>query len=286
MATRSTLRDILVKIYQPRRGIIEFGDGPPATQDGAPALGVLGGGAGDDGEGSGGGSAISLPAMRFASGGGVPDEPDPFDYSQFFQNPNQLEVLRGMFERGGDRGFGGRESFDRGLGDLPEGEIGDIPGGYSTLGGLIGGLLPVPFAGTIGRLGGGIADIIGDLERARRFDPEYDPDTWGHLSAIGNELFGDIFGAGQSHTHQARDDYRGRTGTGLNDAALDAAERARSTGSSYSGPKGVVGRSGGQFGRRNRSRGGDRGFGGPGDRGGRSAGVSGGGFRGGDENAA
>ncbi len=186
-----------------------------------------------------------------------------------------MSLFRGG-DRGADRGFGGADSFDRGFGDLPEGNIDDF-GGYSTPLGIAGSLLPIPFGGTLGSIVGGGLDIFRDYDRADEFDPEGTSGGFGgFIDAVVNEMSGGR--AGQSAFDSRIDNYQERTGTGLNDAALGAS----TSGSSYAGPKGVARRSK----NRGRDRGADRGFGGPSDRGGRSAGASGGGFRGGDENAA
>lgn len=152
-------------------------------------------------------------------------------------------------DRGSDRGFGGPGSTDRGFDDLPKGDIDDI-GGYSTIGtgaGLATGI------GGLGLIGSGI-DTVRDYNKAKDFDPEYESGLGSWASSLLNELTGGLLG--KSQRDRARDNYRDRTGTGLNNAALDAAGK----GGGYSGPKGVNKRN--EKMKEVRDRGGDRGGGG------------------------
>lgn len=142
---------------------------------------------------------------------------------------------------------------DTGFSPAPEatGNLDDI-GGVSTVMGLAGLATGFPGLG----LAGNVVDTIRDKVAAEDFDPEYE----GNLGKWGSSFINDLTGGllGRSHYDRARDEYRDRTGTGLNDAALDAARNPGRTG--YSGPKGVAtGRdgnrtAGGQSGEQSRSR--------------------------------
>lgn len=133
-------------------------------------------------------------------------------------------------EVGGGAGAEGRVSSE-----TPATASGDIDaiGGYSTIGTGLGMLTGLPGLGMVGSA----VDTVIDKNKAEEFDPEYEGNIgkWG--SAFINDLTGGLLGT--THREQARDDYRERTGTGLNDAALDAA--LDPAGRGYSGPKGVVG---------------------------------------------
>ncbi|NIA67775.1 hypothetical protein HBA54_04155 [Pelagibius litoralis] len=238
-----------IQAGQGGRGPSGIGEGQGGADDAAApnpqSLASLGGGA--SGGGSSGAADVGLP------GPGLSGEED-------------IEALQSFFERGGDRGFGGLDSFDRGFGDLPVGDIDEF-GGYSTLGSLAG-LLPIPFAGTAGGLVGGIADIVRDYSDADDFDPTGTSGGFrGFIDAALAELSGDQLG---TRAFDSRvDNYKDRTQTGLGSDALGATRDVKRGRKTYSGPKGVVGPRdrGGQRGERGR---------GPGGRGGGSTGRGGG----------
>lgn len=108
-----------------------------------------------------------------------------------------LYVISGR-DKGGDRGFGGRDSFDRGFDDLPSGDIDNfidgIPGGASTAGSAIGAVTGTgPLAGLVGS---GV-DVYRDYKKAKGIDPEYDSNIgkWG--ASILDELTGGLLGKSQ-----------------------------------------------------------------------------------------
>ncbi len=281
----ATLREMLVKIYQPTRGLIDFGDGPPATQDGAPALGVLGGGAGDDGGEEGGMGAITLPGLRAPGlgGGGAPDTGAPGlgdGFGEVFQDPNQLRQLLEGFERGGQSGEAG--------GFAGEGTTPGIDGytnldsPFGTLLDIVGAVGPGPIGWVAAAAKAGIR--AGNLDRIdqqlKDAGFERGLSGWqelGGIAGVNNYAEGSWAGnlaASAAAQRSARDGEQGFRSTSA-------------TGETYrTSPSGPTQRTKSSSSYRGNDRGADRGFGGPSDRGGRSAGASGGGFRGGDENAA
>ncbi|HEX9867766.1 MAG TPA: hypothetical protein VGC99_04080, partial [Candidatus Tectomicrobia bacterium] len=164
----ATLREMLVKIYQPNQGIIEFGPGGQSTQDGNDTMAVLGGTPGQSDGAQQGGGTINMPAFRYAGadgggsgggGGGGGLDLSGIDWN----DPGQAEMARRWLEREGGQGgepggagAGGIEPGDDGYVNLdsPFGDLLDI---VKALGpfpiGLIGSLTQAGVrGGNVGRL--------------------------------------------------------------------------------------------------------------------------------------
>ncbi len=155
-----------------------------------------------------------------------------------FEEPDgAARVVEGGYDA--DRG-GGYAEEPGAQGEAGQGGSFDIDdfGGYSTFGTLAGMVTGMPGLG----IAGGVVDTIRDKIEAEEFDPEYEGSLskWG--SALVSELTGGLLGRG--HRDRSIDEYRGRTGTGLNRAALAAAQDAGPGG--YSGPKGIAKATGAQ----------------------------------------
>lgn len=155
----TTLREMLVKIYQPRRGIIEFGPGQ-STQDGNNTMAVLGGQPGAGGDDGGGMGGVDFPAfsggrtagLEGGTGGGGGLSPEGFDWSQFDPNdPQQFEMAKAMYERteGGQAG----EPGGAGAGSVEYGQYDTYVD--PTLPELVGyfGPGPIGLVGSLGALG-------------------------------------------------------------------------------------------------------------------------------------
>lgn len=185
----------------------------PNPQGAAAAVG--GGGAG--GGGTTGGADTGLPGPGQTGLGG------------------EFDNLFSQWQQGGQAGEPG--GLGRDLGDLSMQSIENAIGGYSTIGTALSSMTGIP---GLGLIGSGI-DTYNDYGRADKFDPSYDPTFGDVLSAYGYDVTGGLLG--ESMHSDAINDYQGRTGTGLNDAALGQSTSGKP--GTYSGPKGVVGPQGG-----------------------------------------
>jgi hypothetical protein len=143
----ATLREMLVKIYQPNQGIIEFGPGGQSTQDGNNTMAVLGGTPGQSDGAQQGGGSINMPAFRYAGadGGGSGGGGGGLDLSGIdWNDPQQAEMARRWLEREGGQG-------GEGLGS--ENEWGGLAGYVDpTLPEMVGRFAPFPLD-MVGKLG-------------------------------------------------------------------------------------------------------------------------------------
>jgi hypothetical protein len=228
----ATLREMLVKIYQPKQGIIEFGPGG-STQDGATDLAVLGGTPGQESGSQQGGGTIGIPSFRYAGadGGGGDGGGGGIDWSNIdWNDPGQVEAVRRQLAGAGREGGQGGEPGGAGAGGIEPGEdgyvnldssFGDLLDIVKALGpfpiGLIGSLTEAGIRGTnVGRLddqleGAGFESGLSGLQQvgATLGLNDYGEGSWGgnlagsaaaqRSSYAGEQGFNSLSGAGGSY---------------------------------------------------------------------------------------
>lgn len=196
------------------------GGGAEATGAPNPLASGGGGVGGTGGGGASGGADIGMPGPGQT---GLGEDIDQL-YQQY------------LFSRGGQAGEPGPGGYQ----DSPVQNVDAFNelGGYSTLGTAAGLGLGIPGLGFLGS----IVDTYNDYSRTKEFNPSAPTDFEGFLESLISDVTGGLFGQTQFNREIGR--YQDETGTGLNRNALAAS----TSGTSYSGPKGVVGPQGGGVG--------------------------------------